>query len=198
MAEKTTTSDSWWGKKEDEINCANSRFAKFYYGFVIKCPVSIKGSKKGEDVYKPVSARACSFRDRGITSGLLVTINNQIKKKVGEGYYTIDFSEELTVEDKVAKIEEEKKNKNVELIVFKRRANISDTEAVYYGIRNAIAHGSFEIKGQGNKQYYLFESSKNNAVNSRIRLSAKTMNAILSFSRMSKDEILKLRTKVEH
>ena len=36
MAEKTTTSDSWWGKKEDEINCAKSRFAKFYYGFVIK------------------------------------------------------------------------------------------------------------------------------------------------------------------
>lgn len=103
------------------------------------------------NVYEYVSVRDCSFRSRNITRGVFVTINSQIKKIVSGNYFSLNPNE-VSVESQVEQIEND--NENAELIVIKSRDDMSDTEAVFYCIRNALAHGAFEIKGSGAKNYF--------------------------------------------
>ena len=62
-------------------------------------------------------------------------------------------------------------------------------------IRNAFAHGAFEIKGSGAKQLFLFERRRGDVLQGRIRLLKSNVDRILSISKMTRDEILKLRLK---
>ena len=134
----------------------------------------------------------CSFRRRNITRGVLVTINSIIKGIVSGNYFSLN-SKGVSVESQVEQIEND--NENAELIVIKSRDDMSDTEAVFYCIRNALAHGAFEIKGSGAKQLFLFESRRGDVLQGRIRLLKSNVDRILSISKMTREEIIKLRLK---
>lgn len=182
----------WLVIRNDEKKCSKEAFAKYYYGFVVMCPSARKRIQKGTSVYEYVSVRDCSFRSRNITHGVFVTINSQIKKIVSGNYYSLNPNE-VSVESQVEQIEND--NENAELIVIKSRDDMSDTEAVFYCIRNAFAHGAFEIKGSGAKQLFLFESRRGDVLQGRIRLLKSNVDRILSISKMTREEILKLRLK---
>ena len=52
---------------------------------------------------------------------------------------------------------------------------MSKTSAIFYYIRNALAHGSFGTTLSSGKRTYYFESAKNDIVKARIRLREETL-----------------------
>lgn len=86
---------------------------------------------------------------------------------------------------------------NFEFIVFRERNDIPDTEAIFYYIRNAFAHGSFEIKETGGNSVFLLESRKANSVKAQMRLKEKTLRYYRELAAMScsKNKSLKFGSK---
>ena len=70
------------------------------------------------------------------------------------------------------------------IVMLKRDRNeMPETEAIYYYIRNALAHGSFEFVSQRNdvEAYYLLESKQKNTVKAQMRLKESTMLKLVAF-----------------
>ncbi len=136
----------------------NKDFRDLIVGFVFNCPSSIrKPPKRGDKQrktpkckteYKGVSARQCSFRNNGVEGGYLTTILAHIRRPLAlYGTYAVLSSEE-SVEDKINEITRNStlSSSDFEIVVYQERTDMSNTEAIYYYIRNAFAHGSFEVK----------------------------------------------------
>lgn len=157
--------------------------------FVFRCPAATVVSKKkvNPKAFENVSVRECSFRSRGITGTLLITITAQIKKTVKPGYYhRIEKGE--TVEAVFdADTSDEK-------IVFKENSQMSDAEAVYYYIRNAFAHGDIEVL-PGMERVYKLESKKKNDVKAQMVLKEGTLKKLAMLSSNNKTQIEKMQKK---
>ena len=138
-----------------------------------------------------MSKRNNSFKSRNITGHLLNTILAQIRRPLQKNntYYVIKPSE--SVENKVNGIISNScfDDKQFELMVYQTRSDMSDTEAIYYYIRNAFAHGSFEAKGDC---YYL-ESSTNMRITAQMRLKQSTLLRYIQLANMSATEIKRLQ-----
>lgn len=160
---------------------------KFQYlikAFVFNCPSAIVISKKKEKTkkYENISARKSSFRNRGITGTLLNTMTSQIKKNV--------LSYQKVVKNQ--RIEETfDKDYNVEKIIFKENAQMSDAETVFYYIRNAFAHGSFEYLPE--EKIYKLESKKKDSVKAQMILKESTLKKLADLSALDKTDVEKLQ-----
>lgn len=71
---------------------------------------------------------------------------------------------------------------------------MSDAEAVFYYIRNAFAHGSFEVVS-GSDPIYKLESKKNGVVKAQLLLKQTTLIKLADLSERSRTDIEKLQRK---
>ena len=70
---------------------------------------------------------------------------------------------------------------------------MSDPEAFYYYIRNAFAHGSFEVIPTNNGNVYLLESSKDGAVKAQMRLKETSLIEYIRLANLTATEIKALQ-----
>ena len=182
---------TWW--RINNIPIDKENFNRIIMGFVFECPSSIKKN----DCFFPISDRRCSFRQNGIEKSLLNTIFSQIRKHIGKSkLFPIEKADDfdrifnntingLSFQDPL-----------FEVLFYRKRSDMSDTEAIYYYIRNAFAHGAFECVKYGNCELiYLLESGKNNRINARIRLKEQTLLKLLEIKEMSSREIKNMQKK---
>ena len=184
----------WW--KVNPIP-EDDRFYKIIEGFVLECPSSVKKTKKqGKGIksradYEPVSRRQSSFRSRGISHNLLTTLLCQLRKNLQKKstYVCLDTSDDVLLEFNRLMKANTLKDDFFEFMLFKKRNDMCEIEAIYYAIRNSFAHGSFEVIERNNKRIYLLESSKNNEIMARMRLNETTLMKYIQLSKLNVNEI---------
>lgn len=195
----------WWNNKS-KIPYENEAFNKIINTFVFECPsvirkrISIGKSQNGKKKYKVeiqgVSARRnVSFKSKKITGDKLNTILSMIKKPLAKNgaYLVIDSNKNVESElNNIIKMTT-LKDHNFEVIVMKERYEMPKTESIYYYIRNAFAHGSFEVINQGKEIIYKIESAKGKDVKARMRLKEGTLLEYIKFSNLTAKEIKALQ-----
>lgn len=167
---------------------------KIAFDFILLCPSSIqKGSQ-----YFPVSKRGSSFRSRGIYDSLLRTMLSQIKKNLPFRDCYAKIGAKASVIDKLKSMEKTSSlnDPNHEYIVICEHSSMTETEAVFYYIRNAFAHGSFSVEDiKGNGRHYYLESDKENTPKARMCLKESTLLKYRDFISMTPKEIEALQRK---
>ena len=193
----------WWSVSKIHYDTLDN----IAYAFIFLCPSStIKKEKvginnKGKPAYKktyvPVSARNCSFKERGITGSLLLTILAQIRKPlIKNGTYEA-LDNIMSVEQTVQAIlsNEALKDPNFDIIVFHKRSDMPETEAIFYYIRNAFAHGSFQVITSDFGNVYLLESKKNNKITAQMRIKEKTLKRYIQLLEKTPSQIKNIRVQ---
>ena len=194
-----------WVNITKSIPMTNPIFQEIVCGFVFNCPsstehrerigVNEEGKVRYKRTYKPVSARSVSFRKRGINKDLFLTILAQIRRPLNniKTYALIKASE--SVESTVNAIINTTSlgDPYFEIIVFQKRNDMTDTEALYYYIRNAFAHGSFEVIPTNKGHVYLLESSKDESVKAQMRLKETSLKEYLRLANLTAAEIKALQ-----
>ena len=186
---------SWWNKST--AIPTDKAFSDVVRKFVFECPSSTRkgknsvgkdGKKKKKQVVYPVSARGVSFRSRGVTGHYLLTILAQIRRPLvaNEAYHVVDNS--VDIENKVKQIisGSSLSDPEFDLMVFQKRDSnqMPETEAIYYYIRNAFAHGSFEVKNTTSGRCYYLESSKEGNIKAQMRLKETTLQEYIRLSEL--------------
>lgn len=187
-----------WYDPTKKVPVSRVAFNRIIDGFVFCCPSSIKSDetdnanpKKRNIIYKEVSKRACSFRKRGIESTLLTTLLALIRKPLtDQKTYSVlkDDEDVATAVDRII-IASSLADPFFDIMVYKHHPKMSDAEAIYYYIRNAFAHGSFEVKCTKRGCYYLLQSDKDGKVKAQMRLRESTLNHLLELSKMSASDL---------
>ena len=193
---------SWW-KTSRTIPYSDGKFQAIICGFVFECPAcnrfftKLENSSKKEMQYKPVSARHVSFKARGITGHFLTTILAQIRKPLmrSNTYAVVKPGESVEQTVKAIIKNSSCSDDNFELIVYQTRTDMPDSEAVYFYIRNAFAHGAFEIINNEGTRIFLLESKKNDVVKAQMRLREGTLIRYIEFANLTKDEIRNLQRR---
>ena len=161
------------------FNCPSCRMIKTPDG------TDEKGKKKYKIVYEPVSVRKSSFRKRSVSGSLLSTLLLQVKNPLlkNKTYSPLDSSASVEVEVKRIMAASTLGDPYYDLIVFRKRTDMSDIESIYYYIRNAFAHGAFEVIGvtPGERAYKL-ESAKDGKIAAQMRLKEGTLKQYIEFS----------------
>ncbi len=67
---------------------------------------------------------------------------------------------------------------------------MSDPEAIYYYIRNAFAHGLFEVRSTQHGNVYLLESAKKRNVNARMRLNETAMMELVRIMDLTSGDLI--------
>ena len=197
---------SWWTTKSP-IPFYDKSFNEIISSFVFECPsvtrkrisdgVDSRGKKKYKEETQAVSARKnVSFKSREITGDKLNTLLSKIKQPLvkNKSYSVISSGENVELElENILKLTS-LKDQNFELIVMKERYDMPRTESIFYYIRNAFAHGSFEAKKAGKEYIYLLESAKGNEIKARMRLKESTLQEYIRLSKLTVTEIKTLQT----
>ena len=122
--------------------------------YLFNCPCVMKNQNKDkndkEKEKTPVSQRGYSFGKYGFTAGKITSLLHSMKKDLANQVYSC--------KREVNSDEISSANKSEEFIFYIPHDRMSKTESIYYMIRNAFAHGSFNIK---NGVYYLVSKKKN-------------------------------------
>ena len=177
-----------WVNVNAKIPIDQKNFWEIIDAFVFCCPSSIKR----KETYRDVSARKCSFRARGINGKLLTSLVAKLKQPfVKNGTYAVLKHSSDNVESRVQQIMKSVSlgDSNYDLMVFKHRHDMPITEAIYYYIRNAFAHGSFEVKNNNGSYIYLLECSNKKQIVARMRIKEKTLLEIAKLSKLSAKEL---------
>ena len=179
---------NWW-KQAEKIPFESSNFQKIIQFYLFECPVVHKKGKGEKQKLSKVSNRAKTLREYGWENNYLKTLIANMKKTSTERleYKVIKIKSEIVNEYNIFEKENKLKDKDNEIIFIHKRDDMSITEAIFYYIRNAFAHGSFSIK---NKTYYL-ESLKDGEVTARIRLREKTLLNWIDMVKMKPDNVKK-------
>ena len=131
----------------------NYKIIQFY---LLECPVRTFDRVKKEEfsitneqphpkynyVFRKVSKKGRTFKDRGLDGARLNTLRAAMKKIA-----KVKLDSVKTISEKP----------NGEFIIYINNGHVSVTEGYFYFIRNAFAHGEFEVR---NNTYYL-ENHKN-------------------------------------
>lgn len=187
----------WWSVKKQD----STELERYICLFILNCPASIEkkekdgtyedGKKNYKKIYQPVSARGCSFKSREITGHLLLTILSQIKRSLTQqgAYEVIGPCESVEVKTQEILDSSSLSDAEFDLMVFCKRSDMPETEAVFYYIRNAFAHGSFEIRGTGNSRTCYLESQKDGKIKAQMRLKKTTLDEFSDLLKMTPAQV---------
>lgn len=197
-----------WCNYNNLISYENNALIEVIDFFVFHCPASVRsrvkdgtrpnGKKKREIVYKDVSARGCSFHKRGISGSLLLTILAEIRRPVVKSGLYQAIKADVDAADTTNSLLQNRTGSDEwpDLIVFHTRPDMPDSEAVFYYIRNALAHGSFEIINDSHgKAIYKFECQKDNVTKAQIQLKEKTLLRVKELASLDSQAIRALQKK---
>ena len=196
-----------WVNYSESTPTSIEDFLTIMNALVFNCPSSIRSIAPKKDaktgvttripIYHGVSARQCSFRARGVNKNLLTTILAQIRRPLAKNlaYVVLEAKDDVTttVDDIIRKTR--LADPFFDVIVYQKRSDMSDTEAIYYYIRNAFAHGSFGIVQHKSEDIYVLESKKDNTVKAQMRLKQSTLIRYIELSRMGGNQIRSMQKK---
>ena len=161
----------WWDKGT-KIPLNDANFQKIIDFYLFNCPCETESGSvgKGTKKYIKVSKRGTTLRAQGWTKGFLNTLLASMKKTASGHLEYHPFSEgtNIAIESDKIKYDVCLSDAHFEMIVFAERSDMNKTSAIFYYIRNALAHGSFSVVYDGNRRIYYLESSKNGTVKVRI------------------------------
>ena len=145
-----------------------------------------------------MSKKGVSFKERGIRSSLLNTVRAQMKQILPNKGCYIKLNTNCDIAQAVyATRMLGTKDENFNLIVFRERSDMSDPEAIYYYIRNAFAHGLFEVRSTQHGNVYLLESAKKRNVNARMRLNETAMMELARIMDLTSGDLMALQRRLE-
>ena len=167
------------GLYQSSIPISNDNFQRILLFYLFECPVKTFNRVKKEKEnpvdsseqphpkynyhFKRVSYRGLSFADRGISGGKLNSFRAAMKR-------VADTNIILRAVDEITDIDS-----NHEYIIIKRNVgNVSDTEGFFYCIRNAFAHGSFEVS---ESRVYYFDNYVGDMLKGKAKIREKTLLA---------------------
>lgn len=163
----------------------NKNFIKIIDFYLFNCPArhtyrtnDLTGMKKYNFTFSKVSARGKTFEERGIGGGGLRTLRAAMQRTSYQGALfdlTLDKPEDI----------EQYSDRNGEICLTVKNNQMSQTDAIYYAIRNAFAHGSFSIE----KGIYYLENVNKGKVKGRIRLKEETLLKWIELCSLSTEEI---------
>lgn len=186
-----------WYALTDNIPIQEQAVQTIIKSLLFNCPSCITKKSKKKRIYQPVSCRKNSFRERNISGPLLNTLWAQIKAPFFEkrAFRVIDVSD--SVEEVLSQIDGEifYQDRCYDVVVMKNRTDMAKVEAFYYYIRNAFAHGSFEIYSDKGKKVYNLESAKDGDIKARIRLKESTLLQYTRLSQLSASDIKSLQRR---
>ena len=194
---------NWWDRKT-KIPTNNKRFMTIFTFFILDCPSSRKtgGSKNRDGSRQPihytnVSSRASSFRVRGINKDLLSTIIAEIRRPMAKKgcYAALTASESVEENVRLIRSNSMLSDGDFELMVFRKRSDMSDAEAVYYYIRNAFAHGSFDVQSIRGSHVYRLESKRRDDICAQMRLKEQTLLSYIELASLKPGDIRSIRKK---
>lgn len=183
---------TWIKIKEEKYD---STFYAIINDLVFHCPSSHRKKKDGKSTYYPVSNRNNSFRERKIEKTLLATLLSCIKALFDDNSFRIIKKNAICVSELVNDIQRSSKDAYKELFVCMENTNMSDAETVFYYIRNAFAHGSFEVVCEKGKRIYILESKKEEMIKARMRLTEETLLEICKLSKLKASDLRKKQKK---
>lgn len=156
---------------------AGKNFQKIVVFYLFNCPCEIRTKEKGKTKYRKVSSRGTTFREQGWNNDNVNKLFSAMKKaSTAELPILHDFTEEdITFEAEKREKNIPLKDKNFEMVFFKKHNAMNLPSSVFYYIRCALAHGSFSIVDKNGVKTYYLESRKNGKVKARIRLREKTL-----------------------
>ena len=167
----------------------NSRnFQKIVCFYLFECPVRTFTKKIQNDAaiesahskydyqFHRVSNRGQSFADRGIQGAKLNSFRAAMKRVAAAEIQLLAVSEIPEVIDDTCEY----------LIIKANPNNVSNTEGFFYCIRNAFAHGSFNVTES--KEYY-FTNTSRNKIKGIGKISEKTLLAWINLFNSSLEEI---------
>ena len=185
-------------KCKEKIPIKDDAFLTIFSFFVFDCPSCQKkgGGKKKKDVQCiNVSAGSKSFRARGISKSLLTTILATIRRPlVKQGSYAALATSE-SIEKHVKQIQSNARmsDPQYDLIVYHIRTDMSEPESIYYYIRNAFAHGAFDVTDNNGLKVYHLEGKKDETIHAQMRLKEKTLEKYIKLAKMKPEDIKALR-----
>ncbi len=151
-----------WTFKRD-FSFKNDRFAKIYRFYVIETPVS------------GTSYRGKTFKEYGIN---MTSLNAALKR-------TTPFLKKNWFEETMKDIEQrclecgilENVDFSSELAIHtnNKKHCTGKTDSMFYAIRCAFAHGSFDIHTYKNEDYYILENRDGNSLKARMILKESTL-----------------------
>lgn len=196
-----------WPNTSMRVPIEHPEFTRLIDGFVFNCPSRIvKETKikpppitgpKYRREHENVSKRKCSFYDRGIKKDLLTTILAQIRRPmVANGTYIVLKPEkDVEHERKLMESSITLSDDFYDEMIYHTRTDMSDTEAIFYYVRNAFAHGSFEAVSNGASYIYILESQKDDTIKAQMRLKEETLLHYLELANASEKEIRSMQRR---
>lgn len=154
-----------------EINSKYSfgakNFARIYRFFVIETPL------------KDVSQRGISFEERNILVNELRSMIKNITPSLKDNWKTSTKKqiEELMREYKILNDLEIP----IEIAIHTNKNGLTKAEALFYSIRCAFAHGSFNVYSYKKEKYYFLENKEGKDLKGRIILKEKSLLKIIDF-----------------
>lgn len=141
--------------------------AWLYTTFVLECPVpgvSVRGVTFAELGYKGAPAFS-KLRRRMMEAGRMTRDSWRAVDRL------VDFDAELKAFGADGRVRAYR-----EFVIY-WCSDKGSVGALFYMIRNALAHGSFKLKRHGSREYLLLEAAKNENVRGRAFVSLETLRA---------------------
>lgn len=121
------------------------------------------GNPRYINTFPKVSVRGKTFAERGIEGQKLRTLRSKMRRSPNGKIYDKSLSNENDILTESLR--------KGEICLTLKNENISQVDAIFYAIRNSLAHGSFCI----DKEFYYFESRNKGKLKARIRLKESTL-----------------------
>lgn len=175
------------------IPLSSKRFQRIIQFYLFECPVrTYERTKKPELIktedqpdpkysyeFKKVSKRGITFADRNLDGARLNSFRAAMLRVTDVKLIAVK-----TIQDVVAVAEKE----SGEYIVIKKNdENVSITEGYFYCIRNAFAHGDFDVKGST----YTFKNETKGTIKGLARLKEDSLLAWIDLAEMDFEDIRK-------
>lgn len=121
------------------------------------------GNPRYINTFPKVSVRGKTFAERDIEGQKLRTLRSKMRRSPNGKIYDKSLSNENDILTESLR--------KGEICLTLKNENISQVDAIFYAIRNSLAHGSFCI----DKEFYYFESRNKGKLKARIRLKESTL-----------------------
>lgn len=178
----------WWNRAES-IPVKDSNFQKILNFYLFNCPVVYTQKRNKKVIKKAVSERAKTFIDQGWEGYAIPTLLSEMKNCA----YNLNYKplkKNVLIDNSFLQKEEIQAG---EMIFFLEREDMGDMYAIYYGIRNAFAHGSFSVVKQQSEMVYYLQSAKEGVTKSAMRLRERTLLKWIELFYSTTDDLAKIK-----
>lgn len=178
---------------DSEIPLNSRNFQRVIHFYLFECPVRTfnrkKKSKEGiieSEVqthpkynyhFSRVSNRGVTFANRGLDGAKLNSFRAAMKRVAETDIILLPVSEIPTID-----------TKQEYLFILKNPENVSVTEGYFYCIRNALAHGSFDVT---DSKDYIFVNDDKGKLKGMGRVKEKTLLSWIDLFNMDIEDIKK-------